>query len=74
MNFSPEMMNNFKSMMNPSMMKQAAEGVANMPDDQLRVYLNQMGMGHMTPDMFRSMSGNIKNMPDSDLERMKNQV
>jgi len=60
--------------MNPSMMKQAADGIANMSDDQIRSYLTSMGMGHISPQMFRSMSGNIKNMPDQDLERMKNQA
>jgi len=70
--FSPEMMNQMKSMMNPQMMKQAADTIGNMNDQQLGAYLASTGMGHISPSTFRAMSGNIKNMEDKDLERMKN--
>jgi hypothetical protein len=43
MNFSPEMFKNYQNMMNPSMMKAAADNINNMSDDQLRVYLSQTG-------------------------------
>jgi hypothetical protein len=43
MSFSPEMMSTMKNMMNPTMMKQAAEGMSNMSDEQIRMYLTSMG-------------------------------
>jgi tetratricopeptide (TPR) repeat protein len=73
MNFSPEMFNQMKGMMNPQMMRQAADGIANMNDEQLKTYLNSCGMGHIAPDTFRSMSKNMKGMQDNDLEKLKDQ-
>jgi uncharacterized protein YjeT (DUF2065 family) len=69
--FNPEMM---KNMMNPSMMKSAADMVSNMSDDQIRQYLTAAGMGHMTPDQYRMMAGQMKNMSDSDLDKAKDNV
>jgi len=68
--FNPEML----KYMNPSMLRQSAEMINNMSDDQLRNHLNSMGMGHISPHTYRSMSSNLKNMSDDDLERMKNNV
>jgi hypothetical protein len=68
--FNPEMLKN----MNPSMMRQSAEMINNMSDDQLRSYLTSMGMGHINPQTYRSMSSNLRNMSDDDLERMKSNV
>jgi uncharacterized protein YjeT (DUF2065 family) len=69
--YNPEMM---KNMMNPGMMKSAAEMMSNMSDDQIKQYLNAAGMGHMSPEQYRMMAGQMKNMPDADLERAKNNV
>jgi uncharacterized protein YjeT (DUF2065 family) len=68
---NPEMMRN---MMNPGMMKTAADMIGNMSDDQLRQYLTSAGMGHMSPEQYRQMASQMKNMSDSDLERVKNNV
>jgi uncharacterized protein YjeT (DUF2065 family) len=68
--FNPEML----KFMNPSMMRQSAEMINKMSDDQLRTYLTGMGMGHINPQTYRAMSGNLTNMSDDDLERMKNNV
>jgi len=68
--FNPEML----KFMNPQMMRQSAEMINNMSDDQLKSYLVSMGMGHINPQTYRSMSSNLKNMSDDDLEKMKNNV
>ena len=68
--FNPEMLN----YMNPSMMRQSAEMMANMSDEELGRYLKSMGMGHINPQTYRAMSANIRNMSDNDLERMKSNV
>ena len=70
--FSPEMMNQMKHMINPQMMKQAADQFSGMTDEQIGSYLAASGMGHISPSMFRQMSGNLKNMDDKDLDRVKN--
>jgi tetratricopeptide (TPR) repeat protein len=70
--FSPEMMSQMKNMMNPQMMKNAADSFSKMSDDQIRAYLTACGMGNVSPQMFRQMSGNLKNMDDKDLEKIKN--
>jgi hypothetical protein len=68
--FNPEML----KFMNPQMMRQSAEMINNMSDDQLKSYLVSMGMGHINPQTYRSMSSNLKNMSDDDLEKIKNNV
>ncbi len=68
--FNPEML----KYMNPSLLRQSADMINGMSDDQLRSHLNNMGMGHISPQTYRSMSANLKNMSDDDLERMKNNV
>jgi len=70
--FSPEMMNNMKNMIDGKSMKNMLGNIANMSDDQIRMYLNASGMGHMSPQTFRQMAGQFKNMDESELERMKN--
>ena len=70
--FSPEMMNNMKNMIDGKSMKNMLGNIANMSDDQVRMYLNASGMGHMSPQTFRQMAGQFKNMDESELERMKN--
>jgi hypothetical protein len=43
MNFNPEMMNNFKDMINPEMMRNMGQKINNMNDDQLKSMLSSMG-------------------------------
>lgn len=44
MNFSPEMLNSFKNMINPQMVRDMGDKVNGMSDDQLRAFLVSMGM------------------------------
>jgi tetratricopeptide (TPR) repeat protein len=59
-NISPEMMRNASSMLN------------SMSDEQLKLYLNQMGMTNIDPSMFRNMTNSMGNMNDSQFNQMKN--
>jgi len=43
MNFNPEMLNNFKDMINPEMMRNMGQKINNMNDDQLKSMLSSMG-------------------------------
>ncbi len=43
MNFSPEMLNSFKNMINPQMVRQMGNKVNGMSDDQLKSFLVSMG-------------------------------
>lgn len=43
MNFSPEMLNSFKNMINPDMIRSMGDKVNGMSDDQLRTFLTSMG-------------------------------
>jgi len=43
MNFSPEMLNGFKNMINPDMIRSMGDNVNGMSDDQLRTFLASMG-------------------------------
>ncbi len=44
MNFSPEMLNSFKSMINPQMVRDMGDKVNVMSDDQLKAFLTSMGI------------------------------
>jgi tetratricopeptide (TPR) repeat protein len=70
--FNPEMMSQMKNMIDGKSMKNMLGNIANMSDDQIRMYLTASGMGHMSPQTFRQMAGQFKNMDESELERMKN--
>ena len=59
-NISPEMMRNASSMLN------------SMSDEQLKLYLNQMGMTNIDPSMFRNMTNSMGNMNDTQFNQMKN--
>jgi hypothetical protein len=43
MNFSPEMLNSFKNMINPQMVRGMGDKVNGMSDDQLGAFLSSMG-------------------------------
>lgn len=43
MNFNPEMMNSFKDMINPEMMRNMGQKINTMNDDQLKAMLISMG-------------------------------
>lgn len=72
--FNPSQFESYKSMMNGANMKQGAEMMAKMSDEQLRQYLAMTGMGNMDPSLFRSAASNMSKMDESTLEGMKNNV
>lgn len=44
MNFSPEILNSFKNMINPQMVRDMGDKVNGMSDEQLRAFLVSMGI------------------------------
>jgi uncharacterized protein YjeT (DUF2065 family) len=73
MNFSPEMFQNMKNMMNPGMMKNMTDMIQNMSDDELR-RISAMSGQNLSPEMMRMAANQMKNMKDDDIERIKNSV
>lgn len=69
--FNPAMFDSMKHMMNPAMMKQSAEMMSKMSDEELKQYMGMAGM-NVDPAMLRAASSNMARMDDSTLENMKN--
>ncbi|OMJ77781.1 hypothetical protein SteCoe_22530 [Stentor coeruleus] len=69
--FNPAMFDSMKHMMNPAMMKQSAEMMSKMSDEELKQYMGMAGM-NVDPAMLRAASSNMAKMDDSTLENMKN--
>ncbi|CAG9323673.1 unnamed protein product [Blepharisma stoltei] len=72
--FNPAQFEAYKNMMNGSNMKQSADMMSKMTDDQLRQYLSMAGMGNMDPSFFRTAAASMSKMDESTLENMKNNV
>jgi tetratricopeptide (TPR) repeat protein len=69
--FNPAMFDSMKHMMNPAMMKQSAEMMSKMSDEELKQCMGMAGM-NADPAMLRAASSNMAKMDDSTLENMKN--
>lgn len=69
--FNPAMFESMKHMMNGNMMKQSAEMMSKMSDEELKSYAQMTGM-NIDPSMLRSASSNMAKMDEKTLENMKN--
>lgn len=69
--FNPAMFDSMKHMMNPEMMKQNADMMSKMSDEQLRQYIAMTGM-NVDPSILRAASSNMSKMDNPTLENMKN--
>ena len=69
--FNPAMFESMKNMMNGAAMKQSADMMSKMSDEELRQYISMTGM-NIDPNLLRSASSNMAKMNDSELENMKN--
>jgi tetratricopeptide (TPR) repeat protein len=69
--FNPAMFESMKGMMNGTAMKQGAEMMSKMSDEQLKQYMAMTGM-NIDPSFLRSASSNMAKMDESTLENLKN--
>ena len=69
--FNPAMFESMKHMMNGNMMKQSADMMSKMSDEELKSYAKMTGMD-IDPKLLRSASSSMANMDESTLDNMKN--
>ena len=69
--FNPAMFESMKGMMNGAAMKQSAEMMSRMSDEELKQYMSMTGM-NIDPSYLRSASSNMAKMDEATLENMKN--
>ena len=65
------MFDSMKHMMNGAAMKQGAEMMSKMSDEELKQYISMTGMS-VDPTLLRSASSNMAKLDESTLENMKN--
>jgi tetratricopeptide (TPR) repeat protein len=71
--FNPAMMESMKHMMNGNMMKQSAEMMSKMSDEELKSFSSMTGMS-IDPKFLRSASASMASMDESTLENLKNRA
>lgn len=71
--FNPAMLESMKHMMNGNMMKQSADMMSKMSDEELKSYAKMTGM-NIDPSYLRSASASMASMDESTLESMKNRA
>ena len=71
--FNPAMLESMKHMMNGNMMKQSAEMMSKMSDEELKSYSKMTGMS-IDPSTIRRASASMASMDEPTLENMKNQA
>lgn len=65
------MFESMKHMLNGSVMKQSAEMMSKMSDEELKQYMSMAGM-NVDPNLLRSASSNMAKLDENTLENMKN--